>query len=378
VVIATALVYVFRLDQSGLKVVGIVPAGLPSPQLPSFDWGLTQQLLPTVFTLTLVAFMEAYSIGKALELKHKDHKLLPNQELRALGLANILGSIFQAFPTAGGFSRTAVNDQSGAKTGLAAIISASFVVLTLLVLTPLLRYLPQSILASVIMVAVVGLVDLKAPVRLWKADRIDFMLLLATFVVTLLFGIMPGIAAGVLLSLVMVVFRAAAPHIAVLGQLPGSPHFRNVERFPEALQRPDVLALRLDSQLFFANAVFFRDRLLREAHKKGAALKLVLIDAEAISFLDSTAIEMLRGLHADFKARGIAIFVSGAKGPVRDALHRSGLMTQLGSAAMYVHASEALEAWDNMQAGADLPADDRAVQVNLRRSEARVNRKQPS
>lgn len=375
VVLATLAVWVFDLKAVGIKVVGEVPGGLPAPILPTFDWQLAKDLLPTVFTLTLVAYMEAYSVGKALELKRKDHMIHPNQELRALGLANMLGSIFQSFPTAGGFSRTAVNNQSGAKTALAGLFSATFVAVALLFFTPLFRDLPQAILASVIMVAVIGLVDLKAPIRLWKQDRIDFMLLLTTFFVTVVFGIMPGIGAGVLLSLVMVVFRAAAPHIAVLGQLPGTMHFRNIERFPEAVQRPEVLAVRLDSQLFFANSAYFRDHLMQEAAKKGKALRMVLIDAESISFLDSTAIEMLRSLLAESKARNLYLFISGAKGPVRDAMYRSGLMQEIGAENMFVHASEAMEAWEQVLHGNGHEVDARAMQHNLRRREARLARR---
>lgn len=375
VLLATLGVWLFDLDTAGIKTVGAIPAGLPRPALPEWNWKVVKDLLPTALTLTLVAFMEAYSIGKALEGKYKDHRIRPNQELKALGLGNLVGALFQAFPTAGGFSRTAVNAQAGARTSVSGVVAAGFIFLTLAFLTPLFHDLPQSILASVIMVAVFGLIDLKAPVRLWMADRVDFGLLLATFGATLVLGIMPGIGIGVLLSLGTMVYRSATPHIAILGRLPGTMHFRNLSRFPEAVASPEVLALRLDAQLFFANANYFRDRLFVEVDRKGAALKMVLIDAEAINFMDSTGVETLRAIHEELASRGVILYISGAKGPVRDTLHRSGLIKVLGRRAIYVHASEAVEAWERVQAAIAIEEDSRAVQTNFKEGVPRRERR---
>lgn len=366
VVLATAVTWAFDLQGAGLKVVGAVPAGLPSPALPVWDWATVKALLPTALTLSLVAFMEAYSVGKAMETRLKDHRILPNQELRALGLGNLIGGLFQCFPTAGGLSRTAVNAQAGARTNLAGLVSVAFIVVTLLWLTPLFQSLPSAILASVIMVAVIALIDWRTPARLWWADKGDFFRLWATFGVTLFVGVMPGIGTGVLLSLIAVIYRSARPHIAVLGRIPGSRNYRNIDRFPDAEVHPEILAMRLDAQLYFANAGYFSDRVHVEVGLKGAALKMVLIDAEAINFLDSSGADCLRQLSADLKAQGITLYISGAKGPVRDALHRNGLIQVLGKRAIYVHASEAIAAWERSQGvEGKLPVDECAVQTNV-------------
>jgi sulfate permease, SulP family len=366
VVLATAATWAFNLEGAGLKVVGAVPAGLPAPLLPAWDWATVKALLPTALTLALVAFMEAYSVGKAMEARLKDHRILPNQELRALGIGNLLGGIFQCFPTAGGLSRTAVNAQAGARTNLAGLISVAFIVLTLLWLTPLFQSLPSAILASVIMVAVIALIDWRTPVRLWYADRGDFFRWWATFGVTLLVGVMAGIGTGVLLSIISVVYRSATPHMAVLGRIPGSRNYRNIDRFPDAEVHPEILAMRLDAQLYFANAGFFAERVLSEVGRKGPELKMVLIDAEAISFVDSTGADSLRQLSQELKTKGILLYISGAKGPVRDALHRNGLIQVLGKRAIYMHASEAVEAWERAHGmESKLPVDECAVQTNV-------------
>ena len=213
-------------------------------------------------TIALVSFMESIAVAKAIQIKHRDYKVIPNQELISLGLANVFGSFFQSFPTTGGFSRTAVNDQAGAKTGLAAIISALLIVVTLLFLTPLFYNLPKTILASVIMVAVFGLIDYKEAIHLWKSNRTDFFLLVVTFIATLTIGIEKGIGLGVILSLAMVIFKTTRPYVAVLAKIPGTHFYRNIERF-EGIIRPkeDVLIVRFDAQLYFANTAFFKDKL---------------------------------------------------------------------------------------------------------------------
>jgi len=163
-----------------------------------------------------------------------------------------------------------------------------------------------------------------------------------------------------------VIYRSARPHIAVLGRIKGSRNYRNIDRFPDAEVHPEILAMRLDAQLYFANAGYFSDRVLAEVARKGPALKMVLIDAEAINFLDSSGADCLRQLSVDLKAQGITLYISGAKGPVRDAIHRNGLIQVLGKRAMYVHASEAIEAWERSQGvEGKLPVDECAVQTNV-------------
>ena len=346
VVFGILAVWLFGLSGEGVKIVGTVPQGLPSFELPAFSWGTTGALMPIALTIALVSFMESIAVAKAIQAKHKNYKVIPNQELIALGLANVGGSFFQAYPTTGGFSRTAVNDQAGARTGLAAIISAALILLTLLFLTPLFYYLPQAILASVIMVAVFGLIDIKEAVHLWHANRTDFFMLIVTFLATLSLGIEQGIGVGVVLSLVMVIFRTTRPHIAVLGKVPGTPYYRNIERFEKVEQRPDLLILRFDAQLYFANVNFFKDTLAELVQRKGKALKAVIINGESINNIDSSAAHALEEVTDDLYRQGIGLLFTGVKGPVRDAMARAHLTEKIGEENFYLSIQHAVEAVD--------------------------------
>lgn len=344
VVAGTLAVFLLGWDQAGVKIVGAVPAGLPDFAIPDFDAGRVSQLFPIALTLALIAFMEAISVGKAVDEKHGRNRIDANQELRALGLSNILGSFFQSYPTTGGFSRTAVNDQNGAQTPLASVVSALVVGATLLFLTPLFYYLPNAILAAVIMVAVFGLIDLKYPRELWKNRKDEFFLLLATFSLTLGLGIVEGILLGVLFSLLLLVYRISNPHIAVLGRIRGTDYFKNINRFSEDIEEfPEFLILRFDGQLFFGNKDYFRKELQKHARQKGPGLKFVILNAEAISYIDSSAVFMLRALIRDLRSDGIRLLLAGAIGPTRDILFSSGLAEEIGRENQFVRTFEAFE-----------------------------------
>jgi SulP family sulfate permease len=290
--------------------------------------------------------MESIAVAKAIQSKHKDYKVDPNQELIGLGIANIGGSFFSAFPTTGGFSRTAVNDQAGAKTGMASIISAVLIALTLLFLTPLFYYLPKAILASIIMVAVFGLIDIKEVKHLWKSDKRDLAMLVVTFIGTLSLGIEEGIIIGVILSLVMIIFQTTRPHYAILGNMPGTRLFKNIQRFDEAKLREDVLVYRIDARLYFANVAYFKDSLETEILNKGDKLKLLVLDAASINSLDSSALHALHDIADDCRTNGIKLVLTGVKGPVRDALQRSELVNELGSENFFVTVYDAIDSFD--------------------------------
>lgn len=323
-------VWGLSLTEMGVKIVGTVPGGLPEFGLPSFQAADIQALLPVALTIALVSFMESIAVAKAIQARHKNYSVDANQELVALGIANIGGAFFKSYPVTGGFSRTAVNDQAGAKTGLASIVSAFLIVLTLLFLTPLFYYLPKAILASVIMVAVFGLIDTKEAMHLWKTDRTDFWMLLVTFVATLGLGIEQGIGLGVVLSLVMVIFRTTRPHAARLGKVPGSSFYRNVDRFDGLEDRSDLLVVRFDARLYFANLAHFRKLVDEWIDQKGDGLRAVIVNAEAISSIDSSALHMLHDLAADLKENGVDLYFSSVIGPVRDAMSRTHFVEKLG------------------------------------------------
>ncbi|MFZ9044229.1 MAG: SulP family inorganic anion transporter [Cyclobacteriaceae bacterium] len=342
VVLGIVIVYIFRLDLVGVKIVKDVPDGFPPLSFPSISLTGLSALLPTALTISLVGFMESIAVAKAIQAKHKDYKVVANQELIGLGIANIGGSFFGSFPTTGGFSRTAVNDQVGAKTGMASIFSAILIILTLLFLTPLFYYLPKALLASVIMVAVFGLIDYKEVIHLWKTDRKDLLMLAVTFFTTLATGIEEGIAIGVALSLGMVVFRSSYPHVAVLGRLPGTKMYRNINRYPNAEQHNGLLIVRFDAQLFFANLQFFRD-LIEEEIQKRQDVSLVIINGQAINSLDSSAVHMLHELIEDLERQKIQIVFTGLKGPVRDIMVKNNLVDELGKHHFFNEVHEAVE-----------------------------------
>jgi sulfate permease, SulP family len=334
------------LTEQGVKILGEVPQGLPSLAVPAFNLEIFNSLLPIALAIALVSFMESIAVAKAIQAKHKNYKVDANQELVALGLANIGGSFFQAYPTTGGFSRTAVNDQAGAKTGMSSIISALLIALTLLFLTPLFYYLPNAILASVIMVAVFGLIDIKEPLHLWKADRSDFWMLIITFIGTLALGIEQGILIGVALSLGIIIFRTTMPHFAVMGKLPGKPHYKNVNRFDDLEVRPDVLIMRFDARLYFANVNYFKEKIEQQIEQKGPALKLFVLDANSINGIDSSGMHALEEIHDYCQALGITFYMASVKGPVRDVLSKAGLVGKFEESHFFMRVQHAIDYFD--------------------------------
>lgn len=343
VVFGILLVFGFGLTSTGVKIVGSVPDGLPSFAFPDLNFNNIELLLPTALAISLVSFMESIAVAKAIQAKHKDYKVSPNQELIGLGLANLGGSLFQSYPVTGGFSRTAVNDQAGAKTGLAAIISAVLIILTLLFLTPLFYYLPKAILASVIMVAVFGLIDYKEALHLWKSNRSDFWILMATFIATLALGIEQGIGIGVILSLAMIIYRTSKPHIAELGNVPGTIFYRNKNRFDNVSIQNDILIVRIDAQMYFANSNYIRESIESLLQNRGKGIKAVIINSDSINNLDSSAIHTLDDMITDFKNQGIQVMFTGVKGPVRDAMVKADMIDKVGKENFFMSVQSAVD-----------------------------------
>lgn len=351
VIFGILIVMGLNLDAQGVKIVKEIPDGLPSFSFPAITAERITNLLPIAATIALIAFMESIAVAKAIQAKHKDYEIDANQELIALGASNIVGSFFQCYPTTGGFSRTAVNDQAGAKTGISALISAFLIGLTLLFLTPLFYYLPKAVLASVIMVAVFGLIDMDYPKFLWKNKRDEFWMLLVTFIVTLTVGIREGIFVGVALSLGMVIYRSTRPHVAELGEFEDTGEFRNVDRFENLKQRKEILILRYDAQLYFANANHFRETIQNAVTQKGENLKLIIVNAESIHSMDSTALNTLKEVVLDLREKEIDIYLTGVIGPVRDILYKTGVMQEIGEGNFFLDIPFALEAFDVQQGG---------------------------
>ena len=342
VILSIIGIHFFMVNETDVHILGTVPQGLPGFALPQFETSQLVTAFPTALALAFIAFAEAMTIAKAVEEKSNEQHTRPNQELRALGFSNIIGSFFQSFPANAGLSRTAVNVDEGANTGLASIISAAVVGLTLLFLTPFFYYLPKSVLGAIILVAVYGLIDLKYPNQLFRKQKDEFVLLVVTFLTTLLIGISQGIIFGVLFSLVFLVYRISKPHFAVLGKIKGMEYFKNIRRFGEDVEvHNEILMIRFDAQLFFANVHYFKKSLMKEVDNKGTSLKYVILNAEPVNYLDDTAAKQLQTLVLQLAERDIIFKLAGAIGPIRDMLKKSGLLEVIGQENIYVRTAEA-------------------------------------
>ncbi len=343
VVLGILLVFGLGLDEKGVSVVRDIPQGLPTLIIPNVSWELVEQLLPLSLTIAVVAYMEAFSVAKAIESKRRNYKVRPNQELIALGAANIIGSLFQSYPVTGGFSRSAVNEQSGAQTPLASIISAVLVALTLLFLTPLFYHLPHAILAAIIMVAVSGLIDTKYVLTLWKTNKVELGLLLATALVTLIFGMVPGIVSGIILSVLILLFKAANPHMALLGRVNGFSEYRNLKRFSDLETWDELMIVRVDVPFVFVNIQTIKERIINEALKRGEKLKFVILDAASVVHMDATGIIGVRDLIESLKEKEITLLFAEVIGPVRDALHMNDLVNTESGETFFLTTDDAVK-----------------------------------
>ena len=342
VILSIIGIYFFMVNETDVHIVGQVPEGLPGFLMPQLEVSTIIKAFPTAMALAFIAFAEAMAIAKAVEDKSNAYHTNSNQELKALGISNIVGSLFQSFPANAGLSRTAVNVDEGAKTGIASLISVLVVGLTLLFLTPFFYFLPKSVLGAIILVAIYGLIDLKYAKKLWKEGKDEFYLLIVTFLTTLFIGISQGIIFGVLFSLLLLVSRTSRPHIAILGKIKGMEYFKNLKRFPEDTEVVDeILMIRFDAQLFFANVHYFKKALLQEVDNKGAALKYVILNAEPVNYIDNTAINQLKKIVEKLNKQDITFKIAGAIGPTRDILHKSGLVNFIGKENIYVRTAEA-------------------------------------
>jgi SulP family sulfate permease len=322
VAIIAAILAVIALDltSAGVRIVGEIPAGLPPFALPGVEVGLWLDLLPAALLISLVGFVESVSVGQTLAAKRRQ-RIVANQELVGLGTANIAAAVSGGYPVTGGFARSVVNFDAGAATPLAGAATALGILGATLFLTPLFRYLPQAVLAATIIVAVLSLVDLAAIRRTFAYSKADFAAMAVTMLLVLLVGVEPGILAGVTLSLLLFLWRTSTPHIAVVGQVPHSEHFRNVERHA-VLTSPDLLSLRVDESLYFANARFLEDRILAEVAAR-PGLRHVVLMCSAVNLIDASALESMEMIADRLHSAGIGFHLSEVKGPVMDALKRS-------------------------------------------------------
>ena len=336
VAIVAATVFAWAIDAGthGVKLVGAVPQGLPPLTQPLWDVALLQSLLVPALLISVVGFVESVSVGQTLAAKRRQ-RIEPDQELVALGGSNLGAAFTGGFPVTGGFARSVVNFDAGAQTPAAGVYTAAGILLASLLLTPALFYLPQATLAATIVVAVLSLVDFGILRRTWVYAKADFIAVLATLLVTLAAGVESGLVAGVGLSLVLHLWRTSQPHIAEVGQVPGTEHYRNVLRH-QVITQPDVLALRMDESLYFANARALEDR-INAAVAARPALRHVVLQCSAINDIDASALDSLEAINERLRDAGLQLHLSEVKGPVMDKLQRSDFLQRLSGRVFLTH-----------------------------------------
>ncbi len=323
IVVSVLLVVQFDLADRGVKIVGDIPAGFPPFALPSFNLGLWQQLALPALLISLVGFVESASVAQTLAAKRRQ-RIVPNQELTALGAANIASALSGGYPVTGGFARSVVNFDAGAETPLAGAFTAAGILASTLLLTPLFRHLPQAVLAATIIVAVLSLVDIGAIRRTFAYSKSDFAAMAATILTVLLVGVEEGISAGVLLSLALFLWRTSRPHMAIVGQVPGTEHFRNIDRH-HVITDPAILTIRVDESLYFANSRALEDAIYDHIADQ-PALKHVILMCPAINAIDASGLESLEAIAHRLGSAGVGFHLSEVKGPVMDALKRSDFL----------------------------------------------------
>jgi len=335
-----AAVALFNLEAVGVAIVGTTPQGLPPFAAPPFDADLWRALLGPALLIAIIGYVESVSVAQTLAAR-RDEKIDLDQELIGLGAANVAAGVSGGFPVTGGFARSVVNFDAGARTPAAGAFAAIGIALAAMFLTPLLHNLPKATLAATIIVAVLALVDIGAFRRTFAYSRGDFASMAATVAGVFLFGVEAGVVAGVILSILILLYRASKPHSAIVGQVPGTQHFRNVHRH-NVVTSPYVVSLRIDGDFFFANARFIEDKIL-EAIRTAPSARHVVLMASAVNSIDTTALEALERINRLLKDRGVRFHLSEVKGPVMDRLKRSQFLAGLTGA---VHLSE----FDAMQA----------------------------
>jgi SulP family sulfate permease len=334
IAVTTGLTWAMGWQEQGVRIVGAIPQGLPPFTLPAWDPALWAELAIPALLISVVGFVESVSVGQTLAAKSRQ-RIEPDQELVALGASNLSAAFSGGFPVTGGFSRSVVNFDAGARTPAAGVFTAIGILLASLLLTPALYYLPQATLSATIIVAVLSLVDFGILQRTWAYSKPDFAAVAATLLATLTLGVETGLVVGVGVSLALYLFRTSRPHIAIVGLLPGTEHFRNVLRHTVRVS-PRLVSLRVDESLYFANARCLEDR-INDAVAARPQLQHVVLQCSAINDIDSSALESLEAIAHRLRDAGIALHLSEVKGPVMDRLQRTDFMQHLTGRIFLTH-----------------------------------------
>ncbi|MCA9924464.1 MAG: solute carrier family 26 protein [Anaerolineales bacterium] len=342
VLLGTLLVWGLGLHESAhISIVGDVPGGLPSLTLPTFELPVLQALLPTAIAISMVGYMESISVAKSLASKRRQ-RIDANQELIALGVANLGATFTGGYPVTGGFSRSVVNFSAGANTGMASIITAVLIALTVIFLTPFFYFLPNAMLAAIILVAVANLIDIKSIKHVWRYNKRDAAALFVTFFAVLAVGVETGILIGVGAAIALFIWRSSKPHVAVVGRLGDSETYRNVLRHPVQTW-PHVVIMRMDENLYFANTKYLEDTVLNLVAECREIEYFVLVGT-AVNVIDASALETLESLIHQLKDAGVAFHLAAIKGPVMDKLLDIGFVNHIGADHIHLTTHDAMKA----------------------------------
>ena len=326
VAVTILAVIAFGLEARGVSVVGAIPAGLPPFALPSSDLALIEALWVPALLISVIGFVESISVAQTLAAKRRQ-RIAPDQELIGLGASNIASALSGGYPVTGGFARSVVNFDAGAQTPAAGAYTAVGIALASLFLTPLLFHLPNATLAATIIVAVLSLVDLKTPQRLWAYSKADFAAHASTIAITLIAGVELGVIAGMAVGLLLYLWRASRPHAAIVGRVPGTGHFRNVERHT-VLTLPHLLSLRIDESLTYLNARWLEEYVLEQVAER-PLLRHVILMCSAVNAIDASGLESLEAINHRLADAGVKLHLSEVKGPVMDRLGRTHFIEEL-------------------------------------------------
>jgi SulP family sulfate permease len=334
IIITIVVVSGLGLDQKGVKIVGAVPSGLPGLALPPFDLALWSQLITPALLIAIIGYVASISVAQTLASKKRQH-VDPNQELVALGFANLGASFSGGFPVAGGFSRSIVNFEAGAETPAAGAFAAVGIALVALFLTPLLFFLPNATLGATILVAVLSMVNFKAVKITYAYSKTDGVAMAATILLTLTLGVIIGLIAGIGVSLLMYLYRTSRPHMAIVGQVPGTQSFRNAER-QDVVTIPQVISMRIDESIYFPNA-----RLLETSVNEMVAanpdVRHFILNCSAVNAIDASGLESLKSINIRLKEGGIVFHLSEVKGPIMDSLKKTQFYLELRENVHFTH-----------------------------------------
>ncbi len=342
VILSTGIVSMFGLSEQGVRVVGLIPSGLPPLEIPSFPVEQIEGLLELAFACFLLAYVESIAAARSFASKHH-YAINPRQEFLGLGAANLVAALGHGYPVAGGLSQSAVNEKAGARTPLSLIIASITLLLVLFFMTGMLRNLPDTVLAAIILVAVSGFVKIEDFKRLWQISRLEFNVALVAFMGVLLLGILKGVTVSAIASILFLLRMMAKPHVAILGRIPGSMRFSDASRHTSNERFPGLFLFRVEAPLLYFNVEAIKANVLEAIHRESTAIRLAVCDLSTSPYIDAAGARMLQQLEEELERKGIQLKVAEAHAEVREILRATGISESLGGVSRHTSLADIVE-----------------------------------